>query len=113
MEAILGTSLGVFIGITLIILGFAAYMTGQALAVTWRPMWHLVIYGALLGCVDRFLIFSLFQGELLSPSGYFIDTCILIAIAIFAYRFNQARKMASQYPWLYERDGLFGWRQKG
>ncbi len=113
METILGTTIGVSIGLTLILMGFAAYMTGQAMAITWRPIWHLGIYGMLLGFADRFLIFSLFQGQLLSPVGYLIDTAVLIAISLFAYRFNQARKMASQYPWLYERVGLFGWRQKG
>ena len=113
MVTVLGTTIGVSIGVTLILMGFAAYMTGQALAITWRPIWHLGVYGILLGFVDRFLIFSLFEGELLSLGGYVFDSAVLVTISLFAYRFNQARKMASQYPWLYERVGLFGWRQKG
>ena len=55
MESMLGTSLGVFIGITVIVMGFAAYMTGQALGNTWKPAWHAVVYGILLGFADRFL----------------------------------------------------------
>jgi len=35
-----------------------------------------------------------------------------LAIASLAYRLTQARKMVSQYPWLYDRAGLFGWRTK-
>ncbi len=107
MEALLGTSLGVFIGLTVIIVGFAAWMTGQALALTWKPFWHALIYCVLLGFADRFLTFGLFGGELLSLSGYLIDTAVLSAIALVGFRFNRARALVRQYPWLYRRSGLF------
>jgi hypothetical protein len=113
MIGVLGTTLGVFVGLTLFVMGFAAYMTGMGLANTWRPVWQPVLYAALLGFADRFLIFSLFDGELLSLAGYLIDSAALIAISLFAYRSNLARRMVSQYPWLYERAGIFGWRDKG
>ncbi|MFQ5994511.1 MAG: DUF6867 family protein, partial [Acidiferrobacterales bacterium] len=93
-------------------MGFAAYMTGQGLANTWKPLWHVVVYCILLGFADRFLTFALFEGKLLSASGYVIDTAVLLAIGLFAYRLNQARKMVTQYPWLYERTGVFTWREK-
>jgi hypothetical protein len=112
MEALLGTTPGVFFTVTVVVMGFAAFMTGQALAATWKPMWQAVFYCLLLGLGDRFLVFSLFAGELLSLSGYLIDSAILVAITVFAYRLTQARKMASQYPWVYERSGLLGWREK-
>ncbi len=107
---LLGTSLWVFLGLTILVMGFAAFMTGQALANTWKPFWHAVIYCLLLGFADRFLTFALFDGELLSPTGYLIDAAVLIAITLFAYRLTQARKMVSQYPWLYRRMGPFGWK---
>ncbi len=113
MEAITGTTLPVFIGLTVCLMGFASFMTGQGMANTWRPMWQAVPYCALLGFADRFLTWGLFEGELLSLSGYLIDTLVLLAICLTAYRMTQARKMVSQYPWLYERSGLFGWREKG
>lgn len=113
MEALLGTSVGVFVGVTVGVMGFAAYMTGQALANTWKPMWQPIVYGALLGAGARFLIYALFGGKLLSLSGYLIDSTALMLIGLFAYRVTQARKMVTQYPWLYEQAGLFGWRQKG
>ena len=113
MQGLLGTSVGVFIGLTVVVMGFAAYMTGQALANTWKPVWQAWVYGALLGGAARFLTFALFEGELLLLSGYLIDAGVLIAIALFAYRLTQARKMVAQYPWLYERAGVFGWRNKG
>jgi hypothetical protein len=113
MIGVLGTTSGVFVGLTLIIMGFTAYMTGMGLANTWRPIWQPVLYAALLGFADRFLVFALFDGELLSLSGYLIDSAALIAISLFSYRSSQARRMVSQYPWLYDRAGLFGWREKG
>jgi uncharacterized membrane protein HdeD (DUF308 family) len=112
MGGILGTSLPVFIGVTCVIIGFAAYMTGQAMANTWKPQWQLLVYGALLGLASRFLIFSLFDGELLSVTGYAIDTAVLVAIGGFAFRLTRARKIVNQYPWLYERNGLFGWKAR-
>ena len=112
MEALLGTSPGVFVTVTVLVMGFAAYMTGQALADTWKPAWQVVVYALLLGLGDRFLVFALFEGELLSPSGYVIDSAVLIGLGLFAYRLTKARKMASQYPWLYERSGLLSWREK-
>lgn len=113
MEALLGTTWPVFIGMTLFLMGFAAFMTGQALASTWRPMGQVVPYALLLGLPDRFLTWGLFDGELLSVSGYLIDTLVLLTIALAAYRATQARKMVNQYPWIYERSGLFSWREKG
>ena len=112
MEAFLGTTAGVFFGMTVMVMGFTAFMTGQALAGTWKPMWQAAFYCLLLGFADRFLIFSLFDGELLSLSGYLIDSAVLIAISLFAYRLTQARRMITQYPWVYEREGLLGWREK-
>lgn len=112
VETILGTTLAVFLVVTGLVIGFAAYMTGQAIANTWRPSWQLWVYGLLLGVVARFLIFALFDGELLSLTGYLASAALLLLIAAFAYRLTRARKMVHQYPWLYERAGLFGWRER-
>lgn len=108
----LGGSPLVFVGLTLVLMGFAAFMTGQAVANTWKPAWHAVIYGLLLALVARFLNFALFDGELLSASGYLVDAALLIGIALVAYRLTRARKMVSQYPWLYRSAGPFGWRRR-
>jgi hypothetical protein len=42
-----------------------------------------------------------------------IDAVALIAIGAAAYRLTQAHRMVRQYPWIYERQGLFSWRVKG
>jgi hypothetical protein len=103
----------VFIGITVLFMGGCAFMAGQALASTWRPLWQVFPYALGLGLADRFLGFALFGGRLLSLPGYVTDAAVLVAITLAAYRLTQARRMACQYPWLYERAGLFGWRPRG
>ena len=111
-ESVFGTEPAVTIGITIIFMGGCAFMTGQALASTWRPFWHAFPYALLLGCGDRFLVFALFNGELFSPSGYVIDTIWLAAVVLFVFRVTRARQMPTQYPWLYERAGLLNWRSR-
>jgi uncharacterized membrane protein HdeD (DUF308 family) len=111
MEDLLGAPLPVFIGVTLVLFGGAAIMTGHAMAATWRPVWQCFVYGALLGIADRLMGALLFTGDLLSPSGYLIDVAVLTGMLLTAYRATQAHKMVSQYPWLYERAGIFGWRE--
>ncbi|MDP2697861.1 DUF6867 family protein [Thalassospira sp.] len=110
MEAITGTTLGVTIGITIILMGFCAFMTGQAIANTWRSASQLLPYALLLGLTDRFLVYALFEGELLSVTGYIFDTVILFVIATAAFRMTRVNKMLSQYPWLYERVSPFAFR---
>ena len=113
MAALLGVpDLLITLFVTAIIVGFAAFMTGQALANTWRPAWQMLPYGLMLGFADRFLVWGLFGGDGLSVSGYVIDTAYLIAVGFAAYRLTRARRMVTQYPWLYERAGPFGWRDK-
>lgn len=112
MQTLLGNSAGVYLGLTLCLMGFAAFMTGQATALTWKPSWHAIVYALLLGLADRFLAYALFGGSLLSLSAYLIDTASLMAIALFAWRLGRTRKMVSQYPWLYERAGPLSWRAK-
>jgi hypothetical protein len=93
MEAILGCSLGVFIGLTLIITGGAAIMTGRALA-------------------DRFLVYALFEGPLLHLAGFVTHFLAITALALLAHRITAVRKMVNQYPWRYERASLFAYREK-
>ncbi len=112
METVFGTILPVFSVAEKILLGGAAFMTGQALAVNWLSVWQLLFYVFLLGLADRFLTFALFQGELLSITGFLVDTAALAAIALLTFRIVRVSKMVSQYPWRYERDGLLRYREK-
>jgi uncharacterized membrane protein HdeD (DUF308 family) len=111
MDELLGAPLPVFIGVTLVLFGGASIMTGHALADTWRPVWQCVLYGLLLAIADRLMGSLLFTGQLLSVTGYLIDAAVLMGMALVAYRATKAHKMVNQYPWLYERAGIFGWRE--
>ncbi len=113
MAAILGATPGSFLGLTLILFGAAALATGRALARNWRPLWQTVPYAALLGVGDRFLLYALFDGELMSLTGYLLAVAALLILSILAYRLTQARLMVRQYPWLYQAAGPLSWRERG
>ena len=114
------------LALTFLLFGGAAVLMGNAIADTWRPWWQNLAYGALLAVVDEFLGFSLFDGQffidsLVSSDGgplgpailvYLFDAIVISAISLLSYRVTLARKMVTQYPWLYERAGLLGWRGK-
>jgi hypothetical protein len=108
----LGTTWPVFAGVTLVLAGGAAYMAGQSAAQHWRSRLLVVFYMCLLGLADRFVIYALFDGALLSLSGYLIDSAVLIAIGSLSYQRTRARYMVRQYPWLYEPRGPLSWRDK-
>ena len=126
MEWILGTTVPVFIGVVVVLGGGTAFLMGQAIAQAWSPWWHNVVYGALLAVAVQFLSYALFDGAFFIASlassgappfdtaivGYFATTIVLVICALFAYRITLVRKMVVQYPWLYERAGLFGWRSR-
>jgi hypothetical protein len=112
VSALLGGTVSAFFGLTAVLFGFAAFLTGQATAQSWRPAWQIIPAALLLTVADRFLLYALFGAELASPGGFFIALTILSAVAGPAYYFTRARKMVQQYPWLYARRGLFGWREK-
>jgi hypothetical protein len=112
MASFLGASPASFIGLTCLLFGCAALATGRALARNWRPLWQVLLYSVLLAASDRFLLYALFGGTLLSASGYAAALAILLLIAAFAYRASEARLMVRQYPWLYERAGPLSWRER-
>jgi hypothetical protein len=112
MSAIMDGSLWEFIGLGLALFGGAAWMMGQALAITWRNAWYIVPYCALLAASERFLSYALFGGRLTSLFGFLAIAIVLGAIALAAYRATRAGQMAQQYPWLFDRAGPFSWREK-
>jgi hypothetical protein len=109
---ILGTTLPVFIGVTLIVMCGCAILMGRALAASWRPARHAVPYCLLLAVADRFLIHELFGGDIRSVSGAAIDTYCILFSALITYRLTLTAQMVRQYPWLYERVLLIGWRTR-
>lgn len=112
MSEVLGTSFGLFVLVTLVMFGAAAWQTGQALAHTWRPYWHMVVYGLMLAAADRLMLVLLFGGKLLAVPPYLVAAVVTIGIGSLGFRLTQVRKMVGQYPWIYERVGLLGWRER-
>lgn len=112
MEALLGTSLGVFVALTVGIAGGAAIMTGRALADGWKPVWQVVFACFGLALADRFLIYALFQGEILNLTGFLIGFLAITVLGLLAWRVTLVRKLVNQYPWRYERVSLFACRER-
>ena len=98
--------------VTVLMGGWAAWMTGRAVALQWGPVWQLVIYLLLLAGAVRFIHFALFEGTLLSLRYYLVDAVVVTAIGLMGYRYVCARQMTTQYRWLYERTGPLSWRER-
>jgi hypothetical protein len=111
MESLLSTSLPIFLGLSLLT-GLAAFLTGQALAGNWRPLWQVCGYCVLLALGWRFLSYAMFGAELLSLPGFIADLAVTLAVGVVAYRLTHVSKMVTQYPWLYQRRGLWNYEQR-
>jgi hypothetical protein len=105
-------SIGVFVLVTLILGGAAAWLTGRAVARTWRSLWPVVLYAFILGAAVRFIHFSLFDGTLLSLHYYLVDSIICTAFGLVGFRAARARQMVTQYRWINEPAGFLRWRGK-
>lgn len=106
------SSAWLFIGVTIVLGGWTAWMTGRAVALAWRPAWVVGLASLGLGIAVRFVHFALFEGSFLSLRYYAVDFVIVLAIALLGYRYTRTAQMARQYPWLVERTGPLTWRDK-
>ena len=105
-------SFWLFALVTVVMGGWAAWMTGRAMALTWKPYWQLIVYLFILAAAARFIHYALFEGTLLTLHYYLVDAVVLLAIGSLGFRYYRARQMATQYRWLYERTGPFSWRER-
>ena len=111
IETLLGMSLGVYAGFTVVIGGGAAWLSGRALALGWRPVWMVVPTALGLALADRFFVWALFAGEFYPPIGTLAEFATLLGLGLLAHRHTRTRRMVQQYPWLYERAGPLTWRR--
>ncbi len=127
----------IFIMLTLVLGGAAALASGRALASTWRPASHCILYAAPIAATIAFLHFALFQESViplyelgaaiaglaqdpatairqltLGLRGFFAFFAIHSALALTGYRLTRARQMTRQYSFAYLPSGLFSWRGK-
>jgi FtsH-binding integral membrane protein len=109
---IIGGSPWVFLLLTIVLGGGAAFLSGRSMAREWRPLAQLMLFMIPLAAAVRFLHYALFQEQLLSLSHFLISAVFLVFCAVLGYRLKRADQMVTQYPWLYERSGLLTWRSK-
>jgi hypothetical protein len=96
--------LWVFILVTIILGGSAAFVSGRAIAQTWRPLWHIPFYMLLLAACVRFFHYALFWEVFLSARNYLIDFAVLLVLAVLGHRMTRSRQMTTQYGWILERE---------
>lgn len=113
MLSIIGEqNIWIFIILTLIGGGGAAFLAGRGLAMKWRPIWMPILAMVPLTLGLRFLHYALFGEDLTSLQYLIVDFIILLAFCMLGYRMTIAQKMIRQYPWLYETAGPLGWKSK-
>lgn len=89
-----------FLLVTVVLGGGAGWLTGRAIALTWRPWWKVVLATLLVGAAVRFIHFSVFDGTFLSLHYYAVDTLFALVFALAGYRVTRSRQMAQQYGFL-------------
>lgn len=109
-ELVLGNSIAVFAGFTLLCMGSCAALTGMNLARQWQPARNLVPYALALGLIDRLLGHALLGSDLFSATGFAIDTYVILMAALLAYHRVLGCLLVRQYPWMYRHFLFFGWR---
>ena len=92
--------------------GAAAYLSGKAIAQTWRPFWHVPLYMLALAVAIRFCHFALFEEPLLSLPSYLTDFACAFAAAALGYQKVRAQQMHTQYGWLFRSSSPLGWRRQ-
>ncbi len=102
----------IFLLVTIVMGGAAAFVAGSAIATTWRAPWQLPGAALLLACAVRFFHYALFAEPLLSLQNFIVDYAVVLLAAGLGYRRTRAQQMAAQYPWAYEAAGPFWWRVK-
>ena len=100
---------GIFLLVTVVLGGGAAWLSGRAIAATWRPWWHVAFYMLILAAAVRFLHFALFEATLLSPHYYLVDLAVCLAFGFLGFRTTRASQMVTQYRWINARAGAFSW----
>jgi hypothetical protein len=106
------SSIWIFLLVTVVLGGAAAWTSGKSIAQTWRPAWLIVPYMLILALGIRFIHFALFEGTLLSAHYYAVDAVVLLVAAALGYRYKRALQMTTQYRWLYEKTGPFSWKAR-
>ncbi len=96
----------VFLVLTVILGGGAAWLAGRGLARSWKLFSRVFFYMALLAVAVRFFHYALFNGTLTSLYYYLVTYAILLLAGSLGYRAMRTTQMVTQYRWLFERTSL-------
>jgi hypothetical protein len=102
----------VFLVLTVILGGGAAFLAGRGLARSWKPFWRVFFYMALLAAAVRFFHYALFDGSLLSIPYYTVAYVVLVIAACLGFRSMRTTQMVTQYRWLYQRTSPLTWKER-
>jgi hypothetical protein len=105
-------SLLIFLFVNVALGGGAASLAGRAIAATWRPWWHVVLFMLLLGLAVRFIHFSVFGSRFVSLHYYLVDAAVCLAFGLLNFRAKRVEQMVTCYRWINRRSGSFGWRSR-
>jgi len=78
-------SLGIFLLVSVLLGGGAAWLAGRAIAATWRPWWHVALYMVILSFGVRFLHFALSTASSLTLHYYLVDYAVCLDWACSAF----------------------------
>lgn len=92
-----------FVALTLILGCAGAFVTGRAMAQTWRSQWKGVGYMLPLGAAVRFLHYALFQEPTNFAQGLLCFVTLALA-ALGGFAVARRNQMRRQYPWVAARD---------
>ncbi len=106
------TSFAVFILVTGLIGGWAAWMTGRSIALSWRSFPLVIAYLLPLAAAVRFIHFALFSSTLLSIHLYIVDYIILLAVAFISFRYYKTQLMVRQYYWIIDKSSPIRWKEQ-
>lgn len=105
-------SLGVFLFVSVLMGGGAAWLAGRAIASTWRLWWHVVLYMMPLGLAVRFIHFALFDSKFLSLHYYLVDYAVCLTFGMLGFRVQRVAQMVNRYGWINQRASLLNWRRR-
>jgi len=94
----------VFLGVSVVLAGAAAFATGRALARRWRPLAQAPLYALLIAAAARFLHYALFQEPLLSAARFGLDFAAALVFMLAGFILSRRRQMQQQYGAVLARD---------
>jgi hypothetical protein len=105
-------SIGVFLLVSVLMGGGAAWLAGRALAATWRPWWYLALYMLPLALAVRFFHYALFDSKFLTLHYYLVDYAVCLGCGLLGFRLMRVEQMVTRYSWINERAGVLRWRTR-